>query len=316
MARTERILKRTDTPTHAHSKGDRTDSAGSSPSKIPEQHSPEKAMTRAQQRKKKFSGKYQSTEKKPSSAPASAQAVNIPNIQDKKEVVARVVHPKPGTTLVKKEDKPTHVPNITEEIRKRYEHKLAEFQAPRSVKHPERAEKLRRKRANRKTQRNVARMEKARAQKSAKANPSNNPDFPLNKKDVDSTGKLVFSKIDEPRRKDRTPLPKNPSQALQKLQNHQQKLQRLDSSERDNRKKDEAWARAIQKSKGLTVKDDEKRLQATLKGREREKTRKTKDWEDRKESLKARTDSKQKKRQANLQQRADAKKARNMKRRR
>lgn len=213
-------------------------------------------------------------------------------------------------------DKPTHIPNITEEIRKRYEIKLAELQTSRTVKNPERAEKLRRKRVNRKAQRQATKTQQAKAQKETKSNPSNLPINTQIKKDTEGEDKFILSKMDGPRRKERAPLPKNPSQALQKLQNHEQKLQKLDSKERDNKKKDEAWARAIQKSKGLTIRDDEKRLQASLKSKEKEKMKMTKDWGDRKYLLKKRIETKQQKRQDNIKQRIDAKKAKKMKRRR
>lgn len=224
---------------------------------------------------------------------------------------------RPVAVSVDKRDKPTHIPNITEEIRTRYERKLAELQAARTVKNPERAEKLRRKRANRKAQRQAAKLHQAQAQKEAKANPNNNHvNNVKNKEDTEDGGKLILSKIDGSKRKERAPLPKNPSQALQKLQNHKQKLQQLDPEERDNRRKDEAWARAIQKSKGLTMKDDEKRLQASLKSREKEKKRRTREWRDKQVTLHMRLEGKQKKRQANIKQRIDAKKAKKMKRRR
>jgi hypothetical protein len=225
-------------------------------------------------------------------------------------------HKKQAVTLEDKKDKPTHVPNITEEIRKRYERKLAELQAARTVKNPERAEKLRRKRANRKAQRQAAKTQQAQAQKVAKANPNSIPTNTQATKDAGYGDKLILSKMDGPKRKERAPLPKNPSQALQKLHNHEQKLKQLDSKERNSKKKDEAWARAIQKSKGLTIRDDEKRLQASLKNKEKEKKRMTKDWGNRQYLLKKRVGDKQQKRQENIKQRIDAKKAKKMKRRR
>lgn len=219
-------------------------------------------------------------------------------------------------SVIPKKDKPTHIPSITEEIRKRYERKLTELQAARTAKNPERAEKLRRKRVNRKEQRRMAKIQQAQAQKELKSNPSNKPVNTQAKKGTEDGSKLILSKLDEQKRKERAPLPKNPSQALQKLQNHKQKLQELDSKERESRRKDEAWARAIQKSKGLTVKDDEKRLQASLRSKEKEKKKMVKDWGDRKYLLKKRIETKQQKRQDNIKQRIDAKKAKKLKRRR
>lgn len=211
-------------------------------------------------------------------------------------------------------EKPTHIPNVSEEIRLRYERKLAELQATRTTKNPERAEKLRRKRANRKAQRQAARL--SQHQKDTKSNTNNKALNTQHDEKTEKEGALIVSKMDGSRRKEQGPLPKNPSQALQKLQNHKEKLQQLAPKERDSKKKEEAWAKAIQKTKGIVVKDDEKRLQASLKSREKEKERSAKKWDDKNETLNASMGMKQKKRQANIKQRIDAKKARKMKRRR
>ena len=188
-------------------------------------------------------------------------------------------------------------------IKQRFEIKMQALRVGKTVlpKNPERAEKLRRKRAARKAQRQASNASKTKINTSKVA--ANNEAAKQAKPE-----RMVFSKIDEPARKERAPIPKNPQQALVKVQLHKQKLANLSVTQRDEVQQGESWAKAIQMAKGVPVKDNEKLLKASLKRHAKAKEQRGKKWKERTRDQEWRQVKAQKERTANIQQRIDAKK--------
>lgn len=187
-------------------------------------------------------------------------------------------------------------------IKQRFEVKMQALRAGRAAlpKNPERAEKLRRKRAARKAQRQAGKATK-------KAVPSKIAAADNAAKQAKQEA-MLFSKMDESTRKARAPIPKNPQQALAKVQSHKQKLANLPATQREEVERNESWAKAIQMTKGIPVKDNEKLLKASLKRHAKAKEQRGKKWNERKRDQEWRQAKAQKERTANIQQRIDAKK--------
>jgi hypothetical protein len=107
-------------------------------------------------------------------------------------------------------------------------------------------------------------------------------------------------------------LPKNPKQALEKLQRKAEQLgelEKTDASRAEAIKKSDAWTKAIQKSQGITVKDDVKLLKKSIHKMEKVKAKKADSWTDRKRKVEEEQAARQTKRNENIQARKDARKA-------
>lgn len=107
-------------------------------------------------------------------------------------------------------------------------------------------------------------------------------------------------------------LPKNPKQALEKLQKKAEQLSELektDAARAEAIKKSDAWTKAIQKSQGIAVKDDVKLLKKSIHKMEKMKAKKADSWTDRKKKVEEEQAARQTKRNENIQARKDARKA-------
>lgn len=122
-------------------------------------------------------------------------------------------------------------------------------------------------------------------------------------------GRQIFSKFDFGLEKGKKAVtPKNPKQALQKVESRLAKIQKLtteDKSKAEQLQKSEAWAKAIQKAQGLVIKDDPKLLKKSIHRLEKAKEKRTEKWNERKQETKDLQFNKQKKRQENLDKRKE-----------
>lgn len=122
-------------------------------------------------------------------------------------------------------------------------------------------------------------------------------------------GRQIFSKFDFGLGDGKKAVtPKNPKQALQKVESRLAKMQKLsteDKSKAEQLQKSEAWAKAIQKAQGLVVKDDPKLLKKSIQRLEKAKEKRTEKWKERKKETNDAQFNRQKKRQENLDKRKE-----------
>lgn len=199
----------------------------------------------------------------------------------------------------------------SDEIRAKFEAKLAELQQQRAPKNPERAAKRHRQKEQKKARKAAAIKTAKQANKPEAAQSPAEPKTPTL-----ILPKIVDSKADKNRIVPKDPLPKNPKQALQKLAQRKERLAALPPSEQATRAKDETWARAIQRAQGAKVRDNPHLLQRAAKRQEKQKTAKARAWQERKSSVDYAKKKKQVTRQDNITKRQDKVKEVRMEKRR
>lgn len=134
-----------------------------------------------------------------------------------------------------------------------------------------------------------------------------------------SEGKMVFSKFDlsnggfggnKSKKQD-------PKLALQTIQKHKDKVKKLQAQGETARvneiEESSAWSKALEKSEGAKIKDDEGLLKKSIKKQEQRKKSSGKKWEARKEGEEKRKNAKQQKRNDNINKRKQDKKDKKMK---
>ena len=109
----------------------------------------------------------------------------------------------------------------------------------------------------------------------------------------------------------------DPKAALQSIQKQKDKLKKLEeqgeTSKINEIEESSAWSKALEKSEGVKVKDDESLLKKSVKKQEQRKKSSSKKWEARKESEDKRKQGRQNKRTENLGKRKQDKKDKKMK---
>ncbi|XP_061460337.1 surfeit locus protein 6 [Rhineura floridana] len=143
----------------------------------------------------------------------------------------------------------------------------------------------------------------------------------------DAKAEIVFNKVEvhaeglskaEKRRAKRqalkgniTPLTgKNYKQLLCRLESRQSKLEELKDKDEEKAKELEAkmkWTNVLYKAEGVKIRDDEDRLKAALKRKEKHKAQRQKQWEKRTEQVVEKMQQRQDKRRKNLQKKKVAK---------
>ncbi|KAJ1674982.1 hypothetical protein EV182_002171, partial [Spiromyces aspiralis] len=101
-------------------------------------------------------------------------------------------------------------------------------------------------------------------------------------------------------------------QAIEHVEKKQKKLAELRATDAEKAKEVEEkdkWHGALDKARGVKVKDDLKKLKKTLKREQQQKKQSQKQWKERNIQLKRDQEERQKKRNENIQARIDAKKA-------
>jgi len=126
---------------------------------------------------------------------------------------------------------------------------------------------------------------------------------------------IVFSKFDfvEPLKSVRGPAKNNdPKAALQKIKSQKEKLKIMKEKGLTEKveliESKEKWKKALEKSEGVKVKDDEELLKKTIRRKEHDKKKGTKLWKEQKEGVESKKAAKQKKRETNLTKRKTDKK--------
>lgn len=180
-----------------------------------------------------------------------------------------------------------------QELKARLQQKLDQFKVVRNVDNPK-AIKRQELRKKKKEKRKLAKVEaKSNKQQSTPSAPA-----------VVEAGRQIFSKFDFglPEKK-LTVTPKNPKQALQRLEARTKKLtalQATDEARAEQQLKNEAWSKAIQKAQGLQIKDDARLLKKAIAKEDKAKGRRTEKWEARQQAQKDAEAARQKKRQDNI----------------
>ncbi|XP_015682313.1 surfeit locus protein 6 [Protobothrops mucrosquamatus] len=103
-----------------------------------------------------------------------------------------------------------------------------------------------------------------------------------------------------------TPLTgKNYKQLLSRLESRKTKLEELKAKDEEKAKELEAkmqWTNVLYKAEGVKIRDDEEKLKAALKRKEKRKAQRQKKWEKRTEQVVDRMQQRQEKRRKNIQQ--------------
>lgn len=193
-----------------------------------------------------------------------------------------------------------------DELRAKFQAKLESFKTKREGVDSAKATKRRALRQNKKAKRLVAKsraLDTAATRKAAAAAAA----------PVVEAGKQIFSKFDFGTGKDgrRAVTPKNPKQALQRIEARTEKLAELKQSDQakyEAAQKSEAWAKAIQKAQGAIVKDDPRLLKKSIQRMDRAKEKRTAEWKARQKTVKDDQAARQQRRTDNLQARKDQKK--------
>ena len=134
-----------------------------------------------------------------------------------------------------------------------------------------------------------------------------------------SEGKMVFSKFDLSNNGQTGTKSKkqDPKQALQSIQKHKDKVKKLEAQGETAKvneiEETSAWSKALEKSEGAKIKDDEFLLKKSIKKQEQRKKSSTKKWDARKESEDKRKQAKVNKRNENISKRKQDKKDKKMK---
>lgn len=205
---------------------------------------------------------------------------------------------------------------MSDDIKRRFEAKMTELKKARSVKNPERARKRQAKKVAKKAATKHGKSNNTATKSDTSKQQDNKADDSLVLK-AKKADKIIVSKIDPSQEKKKKPvIPKNPKQALAKLESHSSRLAKLDEQQRQTRTKDETWVKAIQKAQGLIVKDDKKKVIQSLKREEKIKKKSKKNWSKRKYQIRNEQEKKQEKRQANIRERIETKKSSNDRKRR
>lgn len=213
----------------------------------------------------------------------------------------------------------TPAPAPTGDVRDRFQQKLGEMKQQRHADDP----------------RNVRRVEKRRKAEAKKQQPHQKRPSELTSGDLKATvpdakkpktknseethdtvmaeeGSLVFGNLKGPEETRKAPRKaiSNPKQALQKLQAEKDKLAKLKETDADKAAILEdklSINKAINRARGVKVKDDATRLKKSVQHRERQKEKSRQLWADRKTELTETREKKQAKRSENIQARIDAK---------
>lgn len=103
-----------------------------------------------------------------------------------------------------------------------------------------------------------------------------------------------------------TPLTgKNYKQLLNRLESRKTKLEELKAKDEEKAKELEAkmqWTNVLYKAEGVKIRDDEEKLKAALKRKEKRKAQRQRKWEKRTEQVVERMQQRQEKRRKNIQQ--------------
>lgn len=166
------------------------------------------------------------------------------------------------------------------------------------------------KKLSKRASRKQAVIEAKRAKEAAKQQQQNADSQQQTMKQKNPKPPLITSKVvdgtssDEASRK-RYVLPKDPKQALEKLQKQKQALDLLPIEKQPKVLQDRAWAKAFLRARGLPVQDDEQRLKKALKRKASTKVKRTSSWEMRIKRQTRTKEQKQKIRQEHIQTRKE-----------
>lgn len=136
------------------------------------------------------------------------------------------------------------------------------------------------------------------------------PDILFNKVEVHAEEELNKLKKKEDKRKsikgNITPLTgKNYKQLLNRLESRKTQLEELKAKDEEKAKELEAkmqWTNALYKAEGVKIRDDEEKLKAALKRKEKRKAQRQRKWEKRTEQVVDRMQQRQEKRRKNIRQ--------------
>ncbi|XP_066466866.1 surfeit locus protein 6 [Tiliqua scincoides] len=183
-----------------------------------------------------------------------------------------------------------------------------------------------RKKRRRKELRLKEKMEKKEAAEAAAAATASESPVPKD----DSKAEMVFNKVETPqeelskaeKRKEKrntvkgniTPLTgKNYKQLLTRLESRKSKLEELRDKDEKKAKELEAkmqWTNVLYKAEGVKIRDDEERLKAALRRKEKRKAQRKRQWEKRTEQVVEKMQQRQDKRRKNLRKKKLAKEER------
>ncbi|XP_070811703.1 surfeit locus protein 6 [Pituophis catenifer annectens] len=161
-----------------------------------------------------------------------------------------------------------------------------------------------------KLEKETAEEEEASAVVSETQEAESKPDILFNKVEVHAEEELNKVKKKEDKRKsikgNITPLTgKNYKQLLNRLESRKTQLEELKAKDEEKAKELEAkmqWTNVLYKAEGVKIRDDEEKLKAALKRKEKRKAQRQRKWEKRTEQVVDRMQQRQEKRRKNIQQ--------------